>query len=99
MKELSPAAQAVLDAVIEQWDADRRPIASPLAAAVLRAAADQVVPEEPPHPLANSPEAKEFGTPEEWMYTGIERDARQEARAKFLAIAAELDLPTSPPVA
>jgi hypothetical protein len=63
------------------------------AAAALCAAADQVVPEEPPHPHANSPEAERFGTPEDWAYAGIERDARQEARAKFLAIAAELALP------
>jgi len=40
---LSPAAQAVLDGVIEQWDADRRPIASPLAAAALRVAADRMM--------------------------------------------------------
>jgi hypothetical protein len=40
---LSPAAQAVLDGVIEQWDADRRPIASPLAAAALRVAADRTM--------------------------------------------------------
>jgi len=43
MNELSPAAQAVLDAVIEQWDADRRPIASPLAAAAIRIAADRMM--------------------------------------------------------
>ena len=40
---LSPAAQAVLDAVIKQWDADRRPIASPLAAAAIRIAADRTL--------------------------------------------------------
>ncbi len=39
---ISPAAQAVLDAVIDQWGADRRPIASPLAAAALRAVADRM---------------------------------------------------------
>ena len=43
MAELSPAAQAVLDAVIEQWNADRRPIASPLAAAAIRVAADRTM--------------------------------------------------------
>jgi len=41
--DLSPAAQAVLDGVIEQWDADRRPIASPLAAAALRVAAHRTM--------------------------------------------------------
>jgi hypothetical protein len=87
MTELSPAAQEVKDAAVDAYWL----LHPGQAAALLRAAADQVVPEEPPHPLANSPEAKEFGTPEEWMYTGIERDARQEARAKFLAIAAELE--------
>ena len=43
MTDLSPAAQAVLDAVIKQWDADRRPIASPLAAAAIRIAADRTL--------------------------------------------------------
>jgi len=42
-KPLSPAAQAVLDGVIQQWDADRRPIASPLAAAALEIAADRMM--------------------------------------------------------
>ena len=99
MTELSPAAQAVLNAAAKAVLAHPRLNLEHIAAAALCAAADQVVPEEPPHPLANSPEAKEFGTPEEWMYTGIERDARQEARAKLLAIAAELDPPATPPVA
>jgi hypothetical protein len=43
MPDLSPAAKAVLDGVIQQWDADRRPIASPLAAAALRVAADRMM--------------------------------------------------------
>lgn len=42
MTELSPAAEAVLNAVIKQWDADHRPIASPLAASALRAASDRM---------------------------------------------------------
>jgi len=62
-----------------------------LCAAALRKAADQVVPYEPPYPSANSPEAERFGTPEDWMYEGIERDARQKARRKLRVIAAELD--------
>ena len=46
-------------------------------AAALRAAADQVLPEEPLH-----------GGDQRWMY---ERDTRQESRKKLLAIAAELE--------
>ena len=46
-------------------------------AAALRAAADQVVPEEPL-----------YGGDQRWMF---ERDARQERRKKLLAIAAELE--------
>ena len=48
-----------------------------IAAAALRAAADQVVPEEPLH----------YGD-QRWMF---ERDARQACRKKVLAIAAELE--------
>ena len=89
MADLSPAAQAVLDAAVcHPVFATHRRIA-----AALRAAADQVVPDEPPHPLANSAEAQKFGTPEEWMYEGIERDARQEIRCRLLAIADELEAP------
>ena len=77
MTDLSPAAQAVLDAfaadnygVWLEGDPERL-------AAALRAAADQVVPEEPL-----------YGGDQRWMY---ERDTRQESRKKFLAIAAELE--------
>ena len=48
-----------------------------LCAAALRAAADQVLPEEPLH-----------GGDQRWTY---ERDTRQESRKKLLAIAAELE--------
>ena len=74
-KPLSLAAQAVMDACTDapiqiNW-------ATKLAAAAaLRAAADQVVPEEPL-----------YGGDQRWMY---ERDTRQESRAELLAIAAEL---------
>jgi hypothetical protein len=67
--QLSPAAQAVKDA----WDAEWP---DGLAAA-LRAAADQVVPEEPL-----------YGGDQRWMF---ERDARQASRKKLRAIAAELE--------
>ena len=78
MTELSPAAQAVWDAWqkapmsldIEQMDRDAL-------AAALRAAVDQVVPEEPL-----------YGGDQRWMY---ERDARHICRRKLLAIATELE--------
>ena len=79
MTELSPQAQAVLDAadaVLEQADAPTWLVARGMAAA-LQAAADQVLPEEPLH-----------GGDQRWMW---ERDARQACRKKFLAIAAELE--------
>jgi hypothetical protein len=72
MSELSPAAQAALDAY------QMAPIEDELtAAAVLRAVADQVVPEE-----------SLYGGDQRWMF---ERDARQACRKKLLAIAAELE--------
>ena len=75
MTDLSPAAQAVRDAAFEPWQSTDTP--ESIAAAALRAAADEVVPEEPLH-----------GGDQRWMY---ERDARQDTRRKFLAIAAELE--------
>lgn len=68
---LSPAAQAVLDAVVPY------PIHKQAIAAALRAAADQVIPEEPL-----------YGGDQRWMY---ERDARQSCRKRLLAIADELE--------
>ena len=83
MTDLSPAAQAVRDAVLATY-ADNIPKDDSLWAlerastvAALRAAADQVVPEEPL-----------YGGDQRWQY---ERDARQESRKKLLAIAAELE--------
>ena len=80
MTELSPQAQAVLDAAFSAyWSAEQEAPNDEgmIAAAALRAAADQVVPEEPLH----------YGD-QRWMF---ERDARQACRKKFLAIAAELE--------
>ena len=74
MTNLSPAAEAVLDAFICCPVEASNQLAL---AAALRAAADQVVPEEPLH-----------GGDQRWMY---ERDTRQESRKKLLAIAAELE--------
>ena len=69
-KPLSPAAQAVLDAFL------RAPCDNKLSvAAVLRAAADQVVPE----------------TTTPWNSTLALIMSTREVRAKFLAIAAELE--------
>ena len=74
-KPLSPAAQAVLDAWVDQVYDQSGTNAQGLAAALV-AAADQVVPEEPL-----------YGGDQRWMF---ERDTRQESRKKLLAIAAEL---------
>ena len=80
MTELSPQAQAVLDAAFSAyWSAEQEAPNDEgmIAAAALRAAADQVVPEEPL-----------YGGDQRWMW---ERDARQACRKKLLAIAAELE--------
>ena len=80
MADLSPAAQAVLDAAngcCSYGPDDVLNDSRWIAAAALRAAVDQVLPEEPLH-----------GGDQRWMY---ERDTRQESRKKLLAIAAELE--------
>ena len=76
-EQLSPAAQAILNGFLANWqdvflEQDRVCIA-----AALEALADQVLPEEPLH-----------GGDQRWMF---ERDARQACRKKLLAIAAELN--------
>ena len=68
---LTPAAQAVLDAVIEICPAP----ADEIAAAALRAAADQVAPSDAMEPRNHIPMAIEC----------------QRIRAELLAIAAELE--------
>jgi hypothetical protein len=84
MAELSPAAQAVLTAVtLTKYDVPPEGLPAfaeemaPLLAAALRAAADQVVPDDP----------------QEAMYFTTEaiRLNKQAIRRQFLAIAAELD--------
>jgi hypothetical protein len=79
MTNLSPAAQAVLNgfrAVPNLMD-------GPSIAGALRAAADQVVPEEaPPADFLDHPVAAEI-------------DHRRVTRAELLAIAAELETPTT----
>jgi len=71
--ELSPAVQAVMDAYVEEDRAGRLAVA-----AVLRAAADQVVPRE----AIKDP-----------TWTGEAYKQRQDTRAELLAIAAELESP------
>jgi hypothetical protein len=76
MTDLSPAAQAVLDAYWETFNAPLEgAIHRPLAAA-LRALADQVVPHPGRYPMS------------EYM-EGL-RNAKHDVRAKILAIATEL---------
>jgi hypothetical protein len=79
MPELSPAADAVLDAYMDNcgWLDGPMQRDYQCVAAVLRAAADQVLPEEPL-----------YGGDQRWMF---ERDARQACRKKLLAIASELE--------
>ena len=73
---LSPAAQAVLDAVTAELDWDARYHSHAAAAAALKAAADQVV---PPTPFD-----RQYTTQERW-------EARDYTRLQLLAIAAELE--------
>jgi hypothetical protein len=80
MAELSPAAQAVLDAATAPTGDFCLENVNEIAAAALRAAADQVVPEE------EHPGPSQFWDDEaeqEWQNN-------RHVRRKFLAIAAEL---------
>ena len=82
MSELSPQAQAVLNAVVDGAHPAFAPIAAPMAAAALRAVADQVVPEldEPDWGACNE------------MHCDIELYTdHQRKRAALLAIATELE--------
>jgi hypothetical protein len=80
MTELSPQAQAVLDAYIDEDRAGRLAVA----AATLRAAADQVVPE---HPMV-VPGGRSYEAA--WSAT-----VQDDIRASLLAIAAELETSTT----
>ena len=78
-QQLSIAAKAVAKAAlyVSSFDPDDYPCqAEEIAAAVLRAVADQIVPEEPLHFLD-----------ERWQ---LERDTRQKCRQQLLSIADEL---------
>ena len=79
MTDLSPAAQAVINATAEQVLADRRIKLEHITAAALRAAADQVVPEE--ELIMNARGTRHW-------HRAIQR---AETRAAFFAIADELE--------
>jgi hypothetical protein len=88
MTNLSPAAQAVLDA-FRNYPLHGDHIAETLMQgalpAALRAAADQVVPEEPElNPL-------KAWSVEDWNHMNITKYQREECRRQLLAIAAELE--------
>ena len=76
MADLSPAAQAVLDAAHEAWVTRDDP--QGIAAAVLRAAADQVVPDEPDYMRAAV-------ASQDWW------DKHDLIRSKLLTLATELE--------
>ena len=80
MTDLSPAANAVLDAYMDNCGWLDGPLQRDYqcVAAVLRAAVEQVMPEEPEHAYAEDYELGAF-------------DARLDARNHFLFIAAELE--------
>jgi len=87
MTDLSPAAQAVLDAAngASSYGPDDCLNESRwIAAAALRAAADQVVPEEP------EPDQSAM-TFSDWNLKTESWDARMATRSELLAIAAELE--------
>jgi hypothetical protein len=80
MTDLSPAAQYIVNAAVESGGGYGRatPVLHARLAAALRAAADQVVPEEPEHAYAEDYELGVF-------------DARLDARNHLLSIADELE--------
>ena len=84
MADLSPAAQAVLDAFLAEWNDCFLQQDSRCIAAALRAAADLVVPNEPA-PTGMRPAGDVYSSRE------IRRGQRQETRSQLLAIAAELE--------
>jgi hypothetical protein len=88
MTDLSPAAQAVLDAFTEDnslhdWKHNHYNVDA--LAAALRAAADQVMPEEP-RPTGMRPCGDTYSARE------IRRAERMKLREQLLAIAAELEV-------
>jgi hypothetical protein len=86
--DLSPAAQAVLDEVLYKMCAgESESYAQMIAAATLRTAADQVVPERIEPPCGEHepwPQSYQLMSDSKW-------EQRQQTRAELLAIAAELE--------
>ena len=86
MTQLSPTAQAVLDAINKELDEapwDVSFLAGVSAAAAIRAVADQVVPEES-EPFEQTPFVDDDDRWSIW-------NANQKTRRKLLAIATELE--------
>ncbi len=87
-RSLSPQAQAVLDAYWKSpWDPSLQYEDRYAIAAALRAAADQVVPEQAEPPCGESepwPQSFQLMVDSKWQQ-------KQQTRAKLLAIAAELE--------
>ena len=90
MTDLSPAADAVKDAAQDAywlWDSMCPADAETIAAAALRAAMDQVVPEQTEPPCGESepwPQSYQLMADSKW-------EQRQQTRIQLLAIAAELE--------
>jgi hypothetical protein len=92
MTKLSPASQAVKDAVLALYPDKATqeigwPLDIPTIAAALRAAADQVVPEQSEPPCGEGepwPQSYQLMADSKW-------EQRQKTRAELLAIAAELE--------
>jgi hypothetical protein len=87
LTNLSPAAQAVLDAAHNKWLDVDDDIPAQVTAAALRAAADQVVPEQSEPPCGEGepwPQSYQLMADSKW-------EQRQKTRAELLAIAAELE--------
>ena len=85
MTNLSPAAQAVMDAALEHSGPAFEPLVRKMVADALRAAADQVVPKGP-KPSANS----DYHLMN-WTKSLDQYYQRQSTRDELLAIAAELE--------
>ena len=77
---LSPAAQAVLDAFLAEWPDEALEQDRKCLAAALRAAADQVVPEQ----------TADRNLGHSWEYIALVSN-RMATRSRLLAIAAELE--------
>ncbi len=82
MSDLSPAAQAVYDAAFEPWETVDKP--ELIAAAALRAAANQLV------PLADVAPQEDLESRREAMVWGMQHQT-QLTRYQLLAIADELE--------